>query len=356
MLAFVAVLSPDYIMAGGAPRHVIMISIDGLRPEIYLDPVQVGISVPNLVQLSRQGSRAERMIPVFPSVTYPGHATLVTGVYPATHGVIANYKPDGEWYLHSSDIRAETLWQSAQRKDLAVAIVTWPASYGARVAYLIPENLAAGVSDMAPLIHSGSTPGLFERLEEQSGKVTIPPIENDDGAEQLDRMTARFAADILRRYKPDLLLIHFLNADHQQHSHGPASAEALLAFEAIDRQIGEVMQASHDAGIGAETTFVIVGDHGFLPVHTNINVNGLLVDIGFAEVTNDGSVKSTEVAALPFGGGAAFYLKHQHDGELADRLADAVNAELQGHYSGRVAFISRDELNGLNASRSNQAR
>jgi len=349
LLACMAIFFSINAVAREPARQVVMISIDGLRPEIYLEPSELGLSVPNLVRLSQQGSSATRMIPVFPSVTYPGHTTLVTGAYPARHGIVANYKHDGEWYLQSDDIKTETLWQAARRKGLTVAIVTWPASMGADVDYLIPENLASGVSDVAPLIRAGSTPGLFEQMEGEFGPVHIPPIENEAGGEQLDQMTARFAAGILLRYRPNLLLVHFLNADHQQHTYGPASAEALRAFEGVDRKVGELVQASRDAGILGETTFFIVGDHGFVPVHTNINVNGFLLDIGFGKVEPDGSVDSSEVLALPFGGGAAFYLKQLGDEATAGRLATAVKNELEKRYSGRVEFISRDELDGLNA-------
>jgi len=349
LLACIAAIFSTHVGAGDAQRHVVMISVDGLRPEIYLEPARLGISVPNLVQLSRQGSSALRMIPVFPSVTYPGHTTLVTGVYPATHGIAANYRRNGEWYLQAADIEAESLWQAARRKGLTVAIVTWPVSYGADVAYLIPENLTAGAGDVTPLIRAGSTPGLFEQLEDEFGRKIIPSIESDAGGEQLDRMTTQFAAAILRRHKPDLLLVHLLNADHQQHTYGPASAEALRAFEGIDRQIGELVQASRAAGTGNETTFFIVGDHGFVPAHTNINVNGFLLDIGFGKVEQDGSVNPTGVLALPFGGGAAFYLQNQGDREMSSRLVAAVKTELEKRYSGRVKFIPRSELDRLKA-------
>jgi len=139
---------PVTVHAENEERHVVMISIDGLRPDIDLTPDQVGVRAPNLVELRQQGVSAERMIPVFPSVTYPGHTTLVTGVYPATHGVINNFKQGAEWYLHASDIKAKTLWQAAREKGLTTAIVTWPASYGAEVNYLIPENLSFNVQDV----------------------------------------------------------------------------------------------------------------------------------------------------------------------------------------------------------------
>src|SRR6188508_2136916 len=91
-----------------------MISIDGLRLEVYRDPAAMGISMPNLVALREQGVSAQRMIPVFPSVTYPAHTTLVTGTRPAEHGIVNNFVRGQEWYLNASDIHSQTLWQAAK--------------------------------------------------------------------------------------------------------------------------------------------------------------------------------------------------------------------------------------------------
>jgi predicted AlkP superfamily pyrophosphatase or phosphodiesterase len=344
LITLLATLSPTMAHTEDAPRHVIMISIDGLRPEIYLEPERVGVSVPNLVKLREQGTSAERMIPVFPSVTYPGHTTLVTGVYPATHGISNNFKSGVEWYLHSTDIKTKTLWQATHEKGLVTAIVTWPASYGAKVSYLIPENLSLNVQDVPQLIRSGATPGLFERLERKFGPIHIASFEQADAGEQLDHMTGQFAAEILRTSKPHLLLLHFLDADHRQHFSGLTSAEAKHAFELIDQWVGELIQAAQDAGLLDITTFVIVGDHGFAPVHTSINVNGLLVATGYGKVAANGSFSSPQVRVAPIGGAAAFYLEHPQDKKMAARISAAFRTEIQKRYAGLIDFISRDDL------------
>lgn len=349
LLALIPLLSPTRAKAEDTPQHVVMISIDGLRPEIYLEPERIGVKVPNLVQLREQGTSAERMIPVFPSVTYPGHTTLVTGVYPATHGIGNNFKSGAEWYTQSADIKAKTLWQAAHEKGLTTAIVTWLASYGAEVNHLIPENLSFNVKDVPHLIRSGSTPGLFERLESKFGPVQIASFEKAEAGEQLDLMTGKFAAEILREYKPHFLLTHFLDADHRQHFSGPTSADANHAFELIDQQIGKLRQAAQDASILDTTTFVIVGDHGFVSVHTSVNVTGLLAATGYGKVTTDGAFSSPGVKATPIGGAAAFYLEHPNDKKLAARIAASFRAEIQKRYSGLIEFISREQLDQMGA-------
>src|ERR1044071_9155096 len=70
--------------------HVIMISIDGLVPDYYTAPGRLGLKVPNLVQMKLGGAYADGVEGVYPSVTYPAHTTLITGVLPAVHGIVSN--------------------------------------------------------------------------------------------------------------------------------------------------------------------------------------------------------------------------------------------------------------------------
>ena len=330
-------------------KHVIMISIDGLCPEIYLNPQKEKVQVPNLMTFKQQGVYAKRMIPVFPSVTYPGHTTLVTGVNPADHGVVSNFKKGTEWYLQAADIKAKTLWQVAQEKGLTTAIVTWPASYGAKVDYLIPENLSFKVPDTRALIRQGSTPGLFERLERKLGPVHLSSFEQEGAGEQLDEMTAKFAAEIIKQYKPHLLLMHFLDTDHRQHADGPTSPKVIRAFDQIDHHIGDIRQAAQDAGILETTTFVIVGDHGFLPVHTAINVNALLASVGYGKLTKEKTFVPSGVVATPIGGAVAFYPERPGNAQSDVKATATLRKEIRARYAGLVNVVARPELDELGA-------
>lgn len=345
-----SLLAAPSLAAKASPR-VVMISIDGLRPEVYLDPAGQGLRMPNLVALCRAGACARAMTPVFPSVTYPAHTSLVTGTRPAEHGIVSNFVRGQDWYLKAADIGSPTLWQAARAAGRKTAIVTWPASYGAEVDFLIPENLSFGVPDVRKLIRDGSTPGLFDALEKKCGKVSIPAFEASDAGDRLDAVSTCFAAEILRTKKPDLLLVHFLDADHRQHFAGVDSPEARHAFERIDGFVGELRRAVRDAGLEAETIFLIVGDHGFVPVHTNINVHALLAAAGFASTDADAGrlvlAKGLRVSAL--GGSAAIYVEEGADRGTAARLEAALRAELDRRYHGLVELLPRAELDALGA-------
>ena len=183
--------------AAAAEHRVVLISVDGMSPYFYLEPEAYGLHIPNLVRLRDEGVAAEGVVGVYPSVTYPSHTTLVTGVRPAEHGIVTNTKVD-DWYLDSADIQVPTVWDAAESAGLTTAIVTWPASYGAGVDFLVPENLGSH-DDLLDRVRSGSTPGLFVELESASGITPrMMPFSHPDAGVPLDELTAAFASALIR--------------------------------------------------------------------------------------------------------------------------------------------------------------
>lgn len=339
LLVFLLGLSGPVLAEKETQQHVIMISIDGLRPEIYLEPDAHGLKVANLRALAKSGTQAERMISVFPSVTYPAHTSLVTGVNPAKHGVVNNFKGQGvEWYLQAADIKAQTLWQSAQERGLQTAIVTWPASYGADVDYLVPENLSFGLENPVTEISQGSTPGLYEALA-KGAPTAIASFDHPDGGEQLDELTTHLAVNLIKQEKPQLLLVHFLDADHRQHFLGPDDEGSLHSFELIDQFIGQLRDAVRAAGLEDKTNFVIVGDHGFVPVHTGINVYAALGQLARGDREAVAALKP-----MVLGGSGAFYAGDQANPEQVEAMTKKFKAFAETRLRHLVSFIPKDEL------------
>lgn len=112
--------------------------------------------------------------------------------------------------------------------------------------------------------------------------------------------------------------MHYLDADHRQHFAGVDSPEARHAFEQIDGFVGELRKAAREAGVADETVFVVVGDHGFVPVHTNVNlnVNALLLATGFAKLAGGKIVPSPDLTVAALGGSAALDLREGADPAL----------------------------------------
>jgi predicted AlkP superfamily pyrophosphatase or phosphodiesterase len=339
-------LTPAVVLPEPGPEHVILISIDGLIPDYYLNPDRYDIKLPALQSLMQSGSYAESMTGVLPTLTYPSHTTLVTGVPPAQHGIPSNYRGKrGDWYLNAGEIQVKTLWQASEETGLITAIVTWPLTYDAEADYRIPENLAfSPVANVAELIRAGSTPGLFEALEKTTGPIQLLPFEQPEAGIPLDRMTASFASEVIRRHRPNLLLVHFLDADHRQHEHGPDKPEVFRSFERIDGLIGEILAAIQDAGNAESTAIFVVGDHGFIRVHTQINLAAILVEEGWLKIGSDGTEVEGPLEVRMASGSAAIYLKDTSDRDLADRLNTEFRKVIQSRFAGLMDWIDEDEL------------
>ncbi len=221
-------------LAHAAP--VLMISIDGLKPEYITQADAHGMKIPYLRTLVRDGTYAEGVVGIWPTITYPSHTTLITGVWPAEHGIANNQEFDpfqryaNAWNWYAAQIRVPTLWQIAHRAGLRTASIGWPVSVGATdVDWLIPEfwrgaspSDAANPEDqllMAALARPGT---LIQQLETAAGQY----MNGNDTSIAGDEMKTRFALEILRRYKPAFMTLHLSSLDESQHAHGPFSVEA----------------------------------------------------------------------------------------------------------------------------------
>src|ERR1700748_1882007 len=174
LIIFCLVIFPCSLL--GQSHTVLMISIDGMKPEYVTKADEHGLKIPNMRKMMQEGAYAEGVNGVVPTVTYPSHTTLVTGVWPERHGIYGNttFDPErknlGGWYWYAEDIKVPTLWDAAKAAGLTTASINWPVSVGAPVNYLIPEIWRAGTADDKKLTHAVSTPGLISSLESSVGE------------------------------------------------------------------------------------------------------------------------------------------------------------------------------------------
>jgi hypothetical protein len=306
---------------------LLLISIDGLRPDYVTAADAHGAKVPNLRRFLTEGAFAQGVVGVIPTVTYPSHTTLISGVAPATHGIFANTTFDplrenhGGWYWYSEDIRVATLWDAAARAGLSTASVQWPVSVGARVTWNIPEFWRAGTADDAKLLRAVSTPGLLAELEPDLG-----PYPRALTAES-DEQRVRYAAAILEKKRPNLLTLHLVSLDHVQHTTGPFSAETMATLERVDALVGTLRAVAERLAPG-EAHVAVVSDHGFGKTVKQLNLHAEFRRLGLITVGGQGRV--TDWKAMPWtaGGAIAIVLKDPADTTTAaevrallDRLA-----------------------------------
>src|SRR5271168_25845 len=242
-LFFLSLLPVSLLFAAMAPAQekstpplLVMISIDGLRPDYITAADSHGAKVPNLRRFLKEGAYAEGVQGVIPTVTYPSHTTLVTGVWPAKHGIFANTTFDPlqknyqGWYWYSEDIRVPTLWDAATQAGRTTASIHWPATVGARITWNIPEYWRANTADDPKLLRAVATPGLLNEAEAALGPY---PTGLSDTPEE-DEVRGRYAQWIMESKHPALLTLHLIALDHIEHETGPFSAETIGVLEKLD--------------------------------------------------------------------------------------------------------------------------
>jgi predicted AlkP superfamily pyrophosphatase or phosphodiesterase len=337
-LACVGLLAWTAEPAQAAP--VLMISIDGLRPGDVLEAQQRGLKVPNLRRFVKEGASATGVRGVLPTVTYPSHATLLTGTSPARHGVVGNTTFDpmqinqGGWYWYAAAFQVPTLWDVARQAGLTVGNVHWPVSVGAKnITWSLPQIWRTGHSDDADLLKAVATPGLIEGMEARLGAYP-PGIDESIGG---DENRGKFAVDLIDTKKPDFMTVYLTALDHEQHASGPGTAAAHAILERIDAVVGKLMTA--EMKVHPDAVIAIVSDHGFSTTDTEISLFRAFIDAGL--ITLDGSGKIVAWLAMPWpsGGSAAIILAQPDDTVLRARVA-ALLAKLQSDKSMRIAAIA----------------
>jgi predicted AlkP superfamily pyrophosphatase or phosphodiesterase len=319
-----------------------MVSIDGLRA----DALAGAAPPPVLASLAAAGTRARALRPVFPSVTWPCHTTLVTGVGPARHGVLGNHVYDrarGDVVEHYGDrtdvpVAVPTLWDRVAASGGAVAALCWPKTRGvAAIADNIPEFY-----DQA-LFEAHASPGLWRELTARGLAVqhygawsachAATPMQ--------DWLTLEAARHLLAARPPRLLLVHFLTLDSFQHDHGVDSPEARWALAHADALLGRLVETLDATGLRPTTALAVFGDHGFVDVATTHHLNQVLCEEGLVELDARGGVARRRAWAAGNGGSAYVYVL---DGAPATTLARL--RERFGALAG-VSVLDADALDAL---------
>ncbi|MCM2313998.1 MAG: alkaline phosphatase family protein [Thermoanaerobaculia bacterium] len=352
-----------------SPRALV-VSIDGLTPRHYREAAARGVAIPNLAKLVADGAWAEGVDGVLPTLTYPSHTTLITGVKPIDHGIVSNRVFDpfdtsaGAWYWFAKDIRVPTLVSAARSRRLRAAAISWPVSIGLDADFNMPEFWRGASKHPFDVrfLEQLSTPGLLDAV----GKFRGSPMQAFHDQRDPDRIDV--ACWIIEQQAPELVLVHVFDLDFAQHEFGPMSPESLRTLEVTDALLGRLLASLEKAKTRDTTLIAIVSDHGFVATSTTIRPNVWLVDAGFVKLDPKGQVIEYRAIFHSDGGSASLRLRNPGDKEtlaevrrlletkLADpasgieRILDAATvAELGG--AGELVLDARDGFEFSGASR-----
>lgn len=248
----------------------IVISFDGLGTADW----EIIEKLPGFARFLKEAAYCKTVRTVYPSLTYPAHCSIVTGLRPVSHRVVHNTlrqpeRPESpDWYWKRSYIQGRTIYDAAREKGLKTAAFLWPVTAGAKIHYNIPEIFANRKWDNQILcsLRSGSKKLQIEVFA-RYGKLM-------KGIEQpyLDNFIHEAVRYTLKKYEPDLSLIHYVDLDSMRHHYGHDSAQALMALQRHDRRLSELM----DLMEGEPVTWVVLGDHSSLDESRAIRLGRLL--------------------------------------------------------------------------------
>jgi len=324
---------------------LVVISIDGMKPEYVTQADEHGAKVPNLRRMMKEGTYAEGVQGVVPTVTYPSHTTLVTGVWPAKHGIYANTlfdpldKGKQAWYWYAEDLKAPTIWDAAREAGRTTASVQWPVTAGAKITWDIPEVWRAGDENDLKLIHAVSTPGLLEEVRKDLGEYR----GGIDAAVEADEVRARYAEWILVKKQPSLLLLHLLALDHIEHETGPFSPEAIAILERLDAAIGKLRATAERAYLG-RVIFAVASDHGFVKAEKQVNFGPAFVQAGLISLDAKEKVKAWKAFPWATGGSAAIVLKDPKDTAVTQQVRELLKKLASDPANGIDRVLEADDL------------
>jgi len=271
---------------------------------------------------------------VFISNTYPIHASIVTGVKPCVHGIISNTEifptKSGIWNAREDGFRVKTIWQAAVESGFVTTAVFWPVTaYSKSIRYNIPEVLAQpGKNQIVTSMKAGST--LLQIVMFLRHRKLLKGIDQPDR----DRFATACMADILRKHKPGLALMHLTAYDSLCHKLGKGAEALEPVFRSLDENLSILLDAA-----GHDRDVLILSDHGQQNVHTSIEPNGILVEAGLLRRQDDVYMPGEYGCFIECGGGSAFF----RAGKLPEQDTEKLRAVIEIS-EGFRRFLTDEEM------------
>lgn len=260
--------------------RLLMISLDAA----FEVDAETLLSMPHLGALADRGVFCQNVQTIYPSITYPIHASIITGCYPDKHGVSHNekYAPDlpaskRSWHWDVADIKVTTLHQAARRSGREVASILWPVSgHNQAIRYNFPEvHALPGENQVSKVLRFGS----FWWLIKNELKYSRQRVSTKQP--HLDRFATLIAQKLIdkqynphanssidpgprrkKQHMPDMLSIHLVDLDATRHGFGTHSEEAKAALFRLDQNVGVLVDALKRAGVYEDTIIAVMSDHG----------------------------------------------------------------------------------------------
>ena len=326
-------------------KYVIVISFDAVSEE----DLEFLSKQPNFSKLIKNGALIKNVESVYPSLTYPAHATIVTGKYPKNHGVINNtvldFKNDNpDWYWYRKYIKGDTIFDLAEKSGMKTCSILWPVTARSKITYNMPEIFCTKRYDNQILKSALAGSKIYQvNMNKKFGYLR-------QGMEEpyLDNFATEVAKKTIRELKPNLILLHLIDSDSQKHKYGIENKEVIESLKRHDERLGEIIESLKLAGIYEDSTIIALGDHSQINVNNVIKLNSILMKNDLINV-NGNKIKSYKAIAKSCDGSSYIDLKNKNDVETRKKVRDILN-ELKNKYSNVIEEVyNNEEIKNLGA-------
>jgi len=309
LITMASILGSAFAQVPARQRMVVVISLDGFPAYALDDPK---LPVPTLRRLIRDGVNA-RMTIVNPTVTWPNHTAMVTGVRSDEHGLLANgtISRTGSWPPVKVEpmidkeqmVHVPTVYDAARHAGLTTAQIDW-------VAVNRAPTITWAFNEWA------SADGPVEQEMIRKGILTASDLDSFTKSNILfrDQIWTKAAVFLIREHRPNLLLLHFLSLDSTHHQYGPGTLAANAAIAFLDGCVAQVTEAIHAAGMADRSTIIVVSDHGFKKYTKQVSPTVALAAAGLEK----------SVYVLPEGGSAYVYFDSRQSAQLSPKVRKAL--------------------------------
>lgn len=313
-------------------KKVVVVSVDSLVTE----DLEYLMKMPHLQKAFSSSHVFRDILCVYPTLTYPCHATILTGKLPGEHGIIHNEEfcvgNTMRWLGKASDIKVDTIFDIASSFGLKTASISWPVTCGAKVDYLIGEVWPPAGNDWMKK---------YEAVNSIEGHKIFKRHVWDGCSfmnRDIDKLTMDASLDILETYRPDLMLLHLAELDCSRHNNGVDPEKNISAISHVGEELALIWDKLTTIFGKENFNLVILGDHGQLDRDHSFSIHKVLEDKGLCTFNENGDVVDYKVYFHSTGLSALVYIK----GIGEEEAFDIIN-EIKKEYPGQLGEIFRKE-------------
>jgi len=324
-------------------KKLIVLSADAM---VYED-LELLQTLPNFKRLMSNCSMIKKVRTIYPTITYPAHTSIMTGAYPNKHGITGNFvfstqlknKP---WLWFNDAVKTDDIFTAAKVKGLTTAAVFWPVTGNHKdIDYLIDEYWTQGEGDnlTEAFRRSGSNEDVLKIIKKNA------PLMKERKHPMCDEFIIYCACDMIRDFKPDLLMIHPANIDAYRHEKGVFNDSVKAGVIETDNFIGQLINATKMVGIYEETNFVLISDHGQIDIKRAVHPNVIFAENKLLSVDGEGRIAGWNAVCISGGASALIYLKDKNNKEIYEKTYYLLKSMRDDGIYGISEVFTEQEIN-----------